>query len=191
MSIVISFTGDTPQAIRDEALKFFNAAPNTEPARESGTGTTAPALPDDKDALVARAKELGVEGVSKRMSVENLQKAVANAEAAATSSPEPDPDPFDGGTASEPEDEDPFSLDEPEVKPATKEDVRTALVNYQTAVKEKLIEDGETEDAAAKKAMNTARGLLKKVGDADNLGGLDEAKFDKVVKAAEKAKSEL
>lgn len=194
MSITISFTGDTPDAIRDEALKFFNASPAaSEPERTTGAGSTATPDADDKDQLVARAKELGLK-VDKRWSVKKLKDAIAEAETE-PATPEEHEDPssdFDTGS-SEPEEEDPFSLDEPEQEEqsATKEDVRAALIDYQKAVKEKLISDGEEDDKAAKKAMNTARELLKKAGNADNLGGLDEDKFDKVVKAAKDAKSKL
>jgi hypothetical protein len=95
--------------------------------------------------------------------------------------------------------EDPFSLDEPKpepvkaepAKPVTKEDVRAALVSYQTAVKEKLLKTGKSEDEAKTEAMATARALLNKVGGTDKLGGLDEGKNAAVVTAAREAAAKL
>lgn len=200
MSIKISFTGNTVDQIRAEARVFFDAKPALDVRDFGAVGDTASAEPstDDKDALVARGAELGLK-LSKRMKPENMQKAIEEAEAAqAPATPATpaadDSVPFDS-TSAEPEDEtdDPFALDapEPEATPATKEDVRAALIGYQTALKAKFIGNGRDEKEGSKAAMERARDLLKKVGGTDNLGGLDDSKFDAVVKAATKATADL
>lgn len=174
MSITISFQGNNAAELRAEALAFFNAKP-TEQVTAAPATTATPAT-DDKDALVERAKELGIDA-NKRWGVPKLEAAIAEAEA----------------TGSEPEPEDPFALDadpEPETT-ATKEDVRDALVGYQTALRDSLIKKGTAEDEAKTKAMTTARDLLKTEGGADTLGGLDEAKYGVVVAAAKAAIAKL
>ncbi len=90
---------------------------------------------------------------------------------------------------------DPFALDDGapvEPAPATKEQVREALVSYQTAVKNSLIAAGKTEVEAGPEAMETARGLLGKIsGGAGTLGALSEAQYGAVVLAAQAAQNAL
>ncbi len=89
---------------------------------------------------------------------------------------------------------DPFALDDPPPAPAaaTKEQVREALVTYQTAVKNSLIAGGKPEAEAGPEAMETARGLLSKIsGGAATLGALPEASYGAIVLAATAALNAL
>jgi hypothetical protein len=85
------------------------------------------------------------------------------------------------------DDSDPFATEEVAASTVTKEDVRTALVTYQTKKKEKLLAGGADENTAKTEAMNAARKLLATAGGADNLGALVEAKYAAVIDAAVKA----
>ena len=92
----------------------------------------------------------------------------------------------------EAEEDDPFAIDEPVVLPAaTKADVRVAMVAYQEAVRENLIDDGSDEDDAAREAMQKARNQLEVWGGAGTLGGIAEADYAKVVAKAVLAKASL
>jgi len=94
----------------------------------------------------------------------------------------------------EPEEEDPFALEPaaPPAQTAPKEDDRDALVGYQTALRDKLIDDGEEEEDAKREAMTKARALLERLsGGKSTLGGLEEADYAKVVGAANSAKAKL
>lgn len=85
-------------------------------------------------------------------------------------------------SAPEPE-EDPFSL-EPGGPPAvaTKEEVRTALITYQTTLRDNLIASGTPEEDAKAQAMDRARGLLSQYGNgATTLGALKESSYATVV----------
>ena len=96
--------------------------------------------------------------------------------------------------APEPEEEDPFALEPaaPAVQTATKEDVRDALVGYQTALRESLIDGGIEEEEAKREAMTKARGLLERLsGGKSTLGGLEEKDYAKVVGAANSEKAKL
>ena len=87
---------------------------------------------------------------------------------------------------------DPFALDDPPPPAATKEQVREALVSYQSAVKNSLIAGGKPEAEAGPEAMETARGLLGKVsGGATTLGALPEASYGAIVLAATAAQNAL
>ena len=75
---------------------------------------------------------------------------------------------------------------------ATKEQVREALVKYQTAVKNGLVADRKSEEEANSEAMETARGLLGKIsGGAGTLGALSEDQYGAVVLAATAALNAL
>ncbi len=94
----------------------------------------------------------------------------------------------------EPEETDPFALDaEPAAAPvaATKEDVRDALVGYQTTLRESLIADGTAVEDAKRDAMVKARSLLEDMSGATTLGGLAESDYAKIVAAADAAKAAL
>lgn len=88
---------------------------------------------------------------------------------------------------------DPFALDDASPAPvATKEQVRTALIGYQTAYRDSLIAAGKPEEEAKTTAMNAARGLLGTAGGgATTLGALTEAQYGAVVLAATAAVNAL
>ena len=88
---------------------------------------------------------------------------------------------------------DPFALDDdpPVATAATKEQVRTALVLYQSTLRDSLVENGTPVEEAKTTAMETARGLLTKVGNANTLGGLEATLYGNVVLAATAATNAL
>ena len=90
---------------------------------------------------------------------------------------------------------DPFALDSPPATAApaaTKEQVREALIAYQTAKRNALIASGSTEEEAKAGGMNEARTLLGKVGNgATTLGALQETEYGTVVLAATAAVNAL
>jgi hypothetical protein len=69
----------------------------------------------------------------------------------------------------------------PAAKPATKDEVRAALMEYQN----RLIAVGKVDTEAARTKVLA---LLKKTGGADKLGSLTEDKFQAVINAAKAAK---
>lgn len=74
---------------------------------------------------------------------------------------------------------------------ATKDDVRKALITYQTGLRDSLIGEGEEEKDAIGEAKKQARALLKTAGGSETLGGLDKARYGAVVKAAKDATAAL
>ena len=93
-----------------------------------------------------------------------------------------------------PPEDDPFAMDDepPLVAPATKEQVRAALVSFQSALRDSLIAQGEPEESAKTTGMETARSLLTKTGNgAATLGALAESQYGAVVLAATAAMNAL
>ena len=86
------------------------------------------------------------------------------------------------------DDQDDFGFAEPD---ATIENVRTALKNYQTALNQSLLDDGESEEDARRGAIDKARGLLLEVSGLKSLAGLEQSKYADVVTAADKAREAL
>ena len=71
------------------------------------------------------------------------------------------------------------------------EDVRKAMVAYQSGVKGKLMLGGKLEEEASSEAMDIARQLLTKITGSPRLAGLDEAKWLDVVSGATAKLAEL
>ncbi len=104
--------------------------------------------------------------------------------------PEIDDDPFgaDAPTTAAVE-EDPFAIDPPApvVEQPTIENVREALVNYQTATRDAYIAEGQPKGEAQQKAMHVARALLTDISGVSTLGALPEDKYAAVVSAVASA----
>lgn len=210
MSLKITFEVKTPeeavtllQKISGTVSTAVPSAPveNPAPAAPSSAPSPTPAVtttPDEPGLLVsapvrqyAAENNIDLESVTGTGKNGRITKADVTAAIKSTppAPPSSEPDPF---AASEPVAppvvEDPFAITEAQPGEVfTKEDVRTALVTYQTKVQEKLLAAGKSEDEARVEAISTARGALSKSGGADNLSVLAEDKYGTVVTAVRQA----
>ena len=84
-----------------------------------------------------------------------------------------------------------FDDEAPEAPTFEIADVKTALIGYQTKLRQSLIDDGEEEDEARTQAMNTARKLLKTASGSTTLGSLEQGQYVAVIDGATTAAGEL
>lgn len=156
-----------------EEFLSFRAPPAHVPYVPSPTGlATVVSLAD-----LAAAAQPASEEKPKRTRRTKAEIAAAEAPVQAAKLPESPPaDPF----GDEPVPTDDFDDAPAPAAPATKDEVRAALVGYQ----DRLVASGK----GLETARETVMALLKKVGDADKLGALTEGKFRAVINAANNAK---
>lgn len=145
-----------PELLISAAVKKYAAENGVDPSTVEGTGKEGRILKKDITAAIEQVEE---------------------------DEPEVEED-DDLDVAEEDDDDDLFGDledDEDEEPAVTKEDVRKAMVSLQTAIREKYVANGDELEEAKKKAINTARKVLKKISGSDTLGGIDEDKYADVV----------
>ena len=196
-------TSSTTNTSQEDTAVATTAAPAAEETSSKSTTTTketsentepSPTSQTEPDLLISAAvkkyaAENGVdpstvEGTGKEGRI--LKKDIT----AAIEQTEDEPEVEEDDDLGVEEDDDLFGDLEDDEPAATKEDVRKAMVALQTAIREKYIANGDEEDEAKKKAINTARKVLKQISGSETLGGIDEDKYaDVVAKANAKRES--
>jgi len=192
MTIQITMNFDSVEATID-ALTKLGGTPSTVdvsaavigPAATGSPIPTTTVTPAPSSATTKYAEESNVDLSTVIGTGKDGRIVKADVTAAAQSVERPAPAP-------EPENDDPFALDDdPAPEAVTREQVQAALVSYQSALRDKKIAAGVDEGEAKKDAMATARSLLETISGANTLGGLDESMYAKVKTAADTAKGKL
>jgi len=179
---------------QEDTSAATTAAPAAEETSSESPDTSTPS--SEPELLISAAvKKYAAENSVDPSTVEGTGKEgrilKKDITAAIESAAEPEPGDNVSGSPELPseadEDDDLFGDledDEDEEPAVTKEDVRKAMVSLQTAIREKYVANGDELEEAKKKAINTARKVLKKISGSDTLGGIDEDKYADVVAQA-------
>lgn len=208
MSIKITFEVETPEEgarllqrlgatsskkiSQEDTSAATTAAPAAEETSSESPNTSTPS--SEPELLISAAvKKYAAENSVDPSTVEGTGKEgriLKKDITAAIEQTEDEPEVEEDDDLGVEEDDDLFGDLEDDEPAATKEDVRKAMVALQTAIREKYIANGDEEDEAKKKAINTARKVLKQISGSETLGGIDEDKYaDVVAKANAKRES--
>lgn len=211
MEIQITVTARSPEEAQELVSRLSSSSTPADTGATTAGATTAGATAPDagasaetNDVVIADtvrkyAEENGVDldnvtGTGKNGRI--LKKDVT----AAIPEPEADDDEFDFDEPEDPvvsdDDDFDFNLDDDDAPTGTpkvtSEDVRAAIIKFQTTVREKCIAKGLDEGAAKAKSMEVARDLLSKAsGGAATLGEIKESQFADVLEKIGKAQAKL